>query len=414
MNVSHLSRSAKLLCPATPTTYTLELTSQCNNACEGCGNVFEKGIGFLSGAEWQRLLDNLSPHIYYLRISGGEPTLHPEFNEIVRHVDILNAPFAVFSNAQWDNPQKIVTLLGECSNLVGLLISLHGKNATSHNTFTNTNSFTRTVQNIRLATQCGLPVDTNTVLTRQNWQDVRDIVQLSRDLGARCAVFSRHYGITPPRIELAETELMLAVKEIEMLRDEGKPVKLNNGIPHCFCQSSSGGCLAGVTFCTIDPQGNVRPCNHAPLILGNLQQKSIAEIWCSQAAQEWREMIPTQCFACKELAHCRGGCKATAMQCGLERDPLIRKPIIKESNEQQNDLTVYAGLKPVPKFAIRQEKFGFILIHMKHVVPVDFEAMPIIEALDGQTNLAQIKEAFGPEAISLTIQLYQQGVIDLT
>ena len=414
MNANHLRKSLTLLCPATPTTYTLELTNQCNNACECCGNVFEKSIGFLSGAEWQKLLNNLRPHTYYLRISGGEPTLHAEFRNIVQYIETLKVPFTVFSNAQWDNPREIITLLGECSNLIGLLISLHGQNAMAHNTFTNTNSFARTVRNIRLATQYGLPIDTNTVLTRQNWQDVRDIVQLSRDLGARCAVFSRHYGITPSRFELTATELVRAIREIEMLRREGNPVKLNNGIPHCLCQSSSGSCLAGVTFCTIDPQGNVRPCNHAPLVLGNLQQESITELWCSQAAQEWRKMIPAQCLACKEFARCRGGCKATAMQRGLEQDPLIRNPITKEPSERQNHLTIYAGLKPVPKFAIRQERFGFILIHMKNVVPVDFKAMPILEAFDCQTNLAQIREAFGPEAVGFTIQLYQQGVIDLT
>ena len=53
------------------------------------------------------------------------------------------------------------------------------------------------------------------------------------------------------------------------------------------------------------PWCNVRPCNHAPLVCGNLLEQSIEEIWHGEAMNRWRGMIVEQCWLCLEL--CTGG-----------------------------------------------------------------------------------------------------------
>jgi MoaA/NifB/PqqE/SkfB family radical SAM enzyme len=86
----------ELLVPSAPTTYTLEITSHCNSACIGCGNVFQRTLGEMAVEKWHSLLTNLSPYIVNLRLTGGEPTLYAEFNSLVRFVDELRVPFVVF------------------------------------------------------------------------------------------------------------------------------------------------------------------------------------------------------------------------------------------------------------------------------------------------------------------------------
>ena len=318
--------------PGNPVFCYVELTPACNNRCLGCGNVFgnDRTSPPLSSAEWQAVLAKLHPHIYRLKLTGGEPTLHPEFEAIIGIIQKLDIPFALFTNARWNSPERLAVLLRDTSQCKGLLISLHGATATSHDDFTSfPGSFHETHSNIRQAIAAGLSVTTSTVITKYNWQEINAIVALSQELGAHHAVFNRYLGPPLPEIEPSEEQLGHAIQAIEYISQwptngHQSTVKFGNCIPQCFYPSSSIGCLAGIAYCTIDPWGNVRPCNHAPLVCGNLLTQSLEDIWHSAAMEAWRGMIPEECMECEEFAVCRGGCRAMAMLRGLRTDPLMR------------------------------------------------------------------------------------------
>ena len=321
-----------------------ELTPACNNACVGCGNVFadNRSPVPLSAQEWCAVLDRIAPSTSWLKITGGEPTLHPEFEEIIEYVAALGIPFTLFTNARWSQPQRLVRFLAGIPQLDGLLVSLHGARAQSHEAFTCTpRSFDETVANIRLAIDAGLKVTTSTVLTRHSCSEVEAIVALGQELGADHAAFQRFIGAALPEIEPGELELQQAVEAIEDIasgenrigdngrgpKGNGKPARFGTPIPHCFAANSSYGCLAGTGQATIDPWGNVRPCNHAPLVCGNLLTQPLEEIWHSATMETWRGMIPEECRRCEEFEVCRGGCRATAMLRGLRSDPLMKAPV---------------------------------------------------------------------------------------
>lgn len=399
--------------PSTPTTYTLELTSRCNNNCVGCGNVFPRSMDFLSGKEWRELLALLKPHIFSLRITGGEPTLHPDFEEIIRYVDGFGVPFVIFSNGRWQNPQALIALFKSCTNLDGLLISVHGKDASSHEAFTRTKSFIETVENIRLAALAGLRVGTNTVLTRANYKDIEEIVALALSLGVSSVAFSRYYGKPIPLTELTEKELKATIEKIVALKQRDKRVIFNNCVPPCFSGLPTKSCPSGVTHCTIDPLGNVRPCTHAPLILGNLFEQPIEEIWDSEATWRWRSMIPSQCRECAEFANCGGGCRATAMQRGLEKDPLIKKPLQKRVSNSIKQLKLYQWARPIAHFRVKEEQFGYLVVNRSTVIPVSSRARPLLDALDGTVTLQDIKERFGQEGLNFVGMLYTKGFVEL-
>ena len=305
----------------------LELTPACNNHCPGCGNLFarDRTPPPLSAGQWGKILAALRPHIHRLKLTGGEPTLHPEFEVIVSGLHDLDISFAVFTNARWRDPSHLVAFLQTVPQCRGLLISLHGATAASHDAFTGVpGSFSEACANIRRAVAAGVNVTTSTVITRYNWCAVESIVGLSQELGANHAVFNRFLGMSLPLIEPAEGQLRQAIEAVDDLRCQGNRVKFGNCIPQCFYPSTSSGCLAGVAYCTVDPWGNVRPCNHAPLICGNLLEQSIEEIWQGAAMNRWRGMIAEQCWHCLELSRCHGGCRAVAMLQGVGKDPLMR------------------------------------------------------------------------------------------
>lgn len=68
-------------------------------------------------------------------------------------------------------------------------------------------------------------------------------------------------------------------------------------------------------YYTLDPLGNLRPCNHSDLILGNLFERSFPEIIALERMQAFIEARPALCDPCPKRNECQGGCKAAAQVC---------------------------------------------------------------------------------------------------
>lgn len=403
-----------LLVPATPTTYTLELTSHCNSACVGCGNVFERSLGEMDVERWRYLLTKLKPHILNLRVTGGEPTLFPQFPDLICRVNELAVPFVLFSNGLWPNFAETLALLLDCDHLDGVLISLHGRDAATHRAFAGVDSFSRVTATIRQAARAGLKINTNTVFTRNNYEDVAAIAALSCDLGASFAAFSRYYGPPTPVTDLTESEFRFAAATVHNLKQQGIRVQFNNCVPMCFDGQPTKSCPAGITHCTIDPLGRVRPCTHTSQILGDLFNQSIVDIWHGEAVAQWRALIPSVCTTCAEFIRCRGACKAMACHLGQDKDPLIRRPLSHPlSVGDPRKIKLYVDARPEPNFALRKEAFGYLLVNRNQIIPVKTETRPLLDALNGETTLRQIQRNFGAPGLALVAYLFNKGLVKL-
>jgi radical SAM protein with 4Fe4S-binding SPASM domain len=361
-------------------------------------------------------LVELRPHVHRLKLTGGEPTLHPEFGAVVAALHELDVPFALFTNARWRDPGRLVALLQSTPQCGGLLVSLHGATEVSHDAFTGVQgSFAETCDNIRRAVAAGLSVTTSTVIAGCNWDEVEGIVRLSRGLGANHAVFNRYLGQPLPQVEPSEAQLRRAMEAIDGLRQRGGRVKFGNCIPRCFHPSSSTGCLAGVAYCTVGPWGNVRPCNHAPLICGSLLEQPIEKIWRGEAMERWRGMIVEQCLHCLEFPRCHGGCRAVAMVRDVDEDPLMRAPILGVEGEPEppEELPLYEGARPLGRYTLRAEEFGYVLVRGNRILPVAAAARPVLDACDGDVSLLELRERFGQGALDFVGSLVKNGLVEL-
>lgn len=406
---------------STPAFYSLELTPACNNCCPGCCNVFidatipqETRELPLDAAQWRAILTKIQPHAERVRLTGGEPTLHPEFPEIVRVLTELGISFSIFTNACWQHPDQLVTLLKTTPQCVGLLISLHGADAETHEAFSGMpGSFDKTVRNIRLAVRAGLKIATSTVIFKQNADRLAHIVAFSIALGADHAVVNRYLGTPLPAIEPSNVELQIAVQTVERLRREGARVKFGNGVPQCFVANSSTGCLAGVAYCAISPLGELRPCNHSPTVAGNLLTQPLAQVWRSAVMENWRGLMPRECeTACAMYPTCHGGCRALIETRNDYRDPL-RGTSLRLSHQSLKQVTLYEGLHPIGLYHLRQEDFGVVLLRGNRIAPLAFEDAPILAACDGVHTLRDIQRRFGARGLQIIVQLHQRGLIEL-
>ena len=77
---------------------------------------------------------------------------------------------------------------------------------------------------------------------------------------------------------------------------------------------------------TLDIDGNMRICNHSPIVIGNIYKNSLEEIIRSPYNQQWVDIVPDYCKDCDIFDKCLGGCRAASeqMNLGLEHvDPII-------------------------------------------------------------------------------------------
>jgi radical SAM protein with 4Fe4S-binding SPASM domain len=290
------------------------------------------------------------------------------------------------------------------------LVSLQGSTAFVHHAFTGSEErgFEETCVSIQRAADAGLEVFTNTVLTKYSCEQIEEIIELSRKLGAEYAVFNRYLGKANP-IEPAEEQLRQAIRLIEQLQSEGVSCRIGNCVPPCFTENSSSGANAGIEHCVISPEGLVRPDNLTSFTFGNLFEQSIEEIWRSDKAQWYRSQIPEKCLKCVELPRCRGGARSVAIEHGLEGDRLMKEPI-RES--QPETLEFDPEWKPIPYFMIREESFGYLLYRYDWSVPVTNDAKPLLDALSGENTLAELHNQFGDAGLELIGHLYKEGCIE--
>jgi len=398
-----------------PAIYALELTPACNNHCPGCSNLYasDRGPAEMPASEWEELLAAFAPEAVQIRLSGGEPTLHPEFFRILEAATSHDAWVTIFTNGRWSTPMEFVTQLRGWPHLSGLLISLHGARATSHEAFSRVDgSFSRTIANIQLAVENDITVALSTIITHQNWNELEAVVDLGRQLSVQHIAFNRYLGKPLPGIEPTIDELHAAVERIEALIKAGAPVKHGICVPQCFISNASEGCLAGVAYVSVDPWGNVRPCAHSPTVIGSLQEDSMIDLWHSESMQEWRNLMPAECKSCAAYSVCHGGCRAMQELRSNGRDPLRQEALLDYSRTQAvRELP--SDARPRATLRVRAESFGYALLGQGQVMPVRAEARPVIEACDGTASLAQLVTRFGQSAVDLLGELWELGMLEL-
>ncbi len=73
-------------------------------------------------------------------------------------------------------------------------------------------------------------------------------------------------------------------------------------------------CGAGITFCAVNPKGEVRLCNQSERIYGNVLNEPMNEIWHKPELSEFRDLgwVEKPCLGCAILSDCMCGCKVDA------------------------------------------------------------------------------------------------------
>ena len=162
-------------------TYILEITNKCNEKCGFCYSVSYDATKSkaripkqLKGSEWVKGLEQIAKSgSVAVDFSGGEPTLHPDFPEIVKRAYELGLYTILSTNGATNGNQKIRDSIDSYVDCVAL--SMHGVGQTHDEIKGLQGSYERVKEAYNHFIKSGKKVKVNTVACRQNMEDLINI-----------------------------------------------------------------------------------------------------------------------------------------------------------------------------------------------------------------------------------------------
>ncbi len=312
----------------------LEITQRCNHACLHCYNVWYANKAYPFGelgtertiALLAKALDEVS--CGHVTLTGGEPLLRKDLPVIMDYLHQRHVRTTIISNGHLLDRSRSMELVTHGTGLFELPLLSHRREI--HDELSGGkgawDAVLAALTHIRLA---GGQVICAFVATRKNVDDLYETIKLAFAFGAKGLMLNRFNAGGRGKAQLQELmpTFSQVLRALEVANAASKefsfPISCSIPIQPCiidaanFPQLSFGFCSAGTerAYYTLDPLGNVRPCNHTDIILGNLFENTFPELIASTRMAEFKCAVPNFCLPCPRRSDCQGGCKAAAQIC---------------------------------------------------------------------------------------------------
>jgi radical SAM protein with 4Fe4S-binding SPASM domain len=329
--------------PVRQRSFVFEVTSECNHDCLHCYNAWKNGDytpGQLGTEQTLSMLGRMLQETgaSLVTLTGGEPMLRPDIYQIADFLHDRGKTINLISNGSLLTAAAVSRLRDMISIFELPLLSSQRE---IHDRLSGQDgAFDRVVMAAAEIKAAGGRVVCVFVATKLNLHTWRETVELAFALGADGIMFNRfNPGGTGGRnidlLQASPRELGTALDIAQDFTQRHKiPISCSIAMPPCLFDHarwpkiSFGYCAAGKgnAYYTLDPVGNVRPCNHSPRILGNILRENLSAIIASPQMRDFFDARPVFCKDCRMVETCLGGCKAAAEACcgsPWECDPFL-------------------------------------------------------------------------------------------
>jgi len=309
------------------------LTKRCNLRCSHCyisAGPFETAESELTTAECHRVIDELlavnpSP---MLILSGGEPLLRQDLEEIASHASGRGATVVVGTNGTTLTEPRVAML--KRAGVSGVAVSVDSLDEGVHDHFRGgAKALERTKEALSHLREQRIDVVVQTTATPRNVAEIPALLEWAAEEGAVC--FNLYFlvptgrgvdllDLAPQRIETLLAELAAAETRYRgrmMVRAKCAPHFMRHvhaADPDSPVLSYRTRCPCGIDYCRITPDGKLTPCPYMPSEAGDLRRQSFGEVWSgSKLFAELRERkLGGRCGSCEYRMVC-GGCRARAL-----------------------------------------------------------------------------------------------------
>ncbi|MCD6323519.1 MAG: radical SAM protein [Desulfurococcales archaeon] len=323
------------------------LTNMCNLRCKHCYQRADKPLpDELTLKEKLMVVDQLDKAgVASIALSGGEPTMHPDFYRIVAEIASRGMYAAVATNgwffADIENLKK-----AKKAGLRYVEISLDSANPKKHDWFRGVpGAWERAVKALKNAVKLGLSNALAVTLTKANIGEVEDMIDLAESIGVQRIVFFNFVPVGRGKenmwLDLSPLEREEVLRTLFKEMKKRKSLQIVSTAPqygrvslqlsggkevaptHFYVGDDPivrsvaefvGGCGAGRIYAGIQPNGDVIPCVFLPIPVGNLRERAFWDIWSSSPLLNLlrdRDKLKGFCRDCPYRNVC-GGCRARA------------------------------------------------------------------------------------------------------
>lgn len=326
----------------------INLTRRCNLACAHCYMAAEarkSGDGDeLTSAEVKALLEQVASRSdeTMVVLTGGEPLLRRDLETLIAHGAQLGLAMVVGTNGVLLSKPRAAEL--KEAGAMGVGISLDSLDPASHDGFRGCpGSWEKTLAGMDHCRAVGLPFQIHFSVTDHNAHEVPAMIDFARASGAHvlnifflvCTGRGESMSdISPAHYEQVLEQLVEAQSRVDDLvirarcaphfkrvayqRDPESPLTRAQGY-------EGGGCLAGIHYCRITPQGSITACPYIPEEEGNIRRQGFWQIWDETPGfQQLRNpQLKGKCGECEFRKLC-GGCRARPLAMGgtlMDADP---------------------------------------------------------------------------------------------
>lgn len=183
----------------------IELTNRCNLSCQHCFDDRHSAGGDLKVALIEKILKSARTYgIDHISFTGGEPTLHPEFREILKMVSEGGYKFGFVTNS-WNFTEIYEHILPYRKNLSVITFSLDGAREDTHDRIRRKGSYRKVMKAVSICMLKEIPFTINTVMTSINRGELKEMAELAQKLGSRGLRFG--YLIPTPHNKTQALEL---------------------------------------------------------------------------------------------------------------------------------------------------------------------------------------------------------------
>ena len=296
----------------------LNITNFCNLKCNFCLMGKQQNLQFIGINSIKKIVEEAERYqLLNVTLSGGEPLLHPNFNEIPALLKRCTSKISLVTNG---------TLLDQVNKEVlqqidSISVSLRG-DEDKDNEITQSKSFATIVNNLKYI-RSNFPkmvIAINYTFYEENCNisSIDSVAKICHDLNLQLSfarIIRKGYG------NEKNTDLYLLVKTINSIRTKYNiKCNISNCIPSCVSNIQDNelfhGCSALLASLAIDCDGSVKICGTSNVAVGNIQKESLLDIW-NDLENRYKVKIPDRCDSCSKISICKGGCKVEG-ECNQE------------------------------------------------------------------------------------------------
>jgi mycofactocin radical SAM maturase len=315
-----------------PICLTWELTYACNLSCVHClSSSGRRDPHELSTDECKSVIDELERmQVFYVNIGGGEPTVRPDFWELVDYATAHHVGVKFSTNGVKITPEVARKLAA--SDYVDVQISLDGATADVNDAVRGSGSYDTAMRAMRHLADAGFTgFKISVVVTRHNVDQLDAFAAIADEFDAQLRITrlrpsGRGADVWDELHPTAEQQRQL----YDWLVDHGERVLTGDSFFHLSAYGESlpglNLCGAGRVVCLIDPVGDVYACPfaiHEQFRAGNVRADGgFTRVW--RESDLFTDLRRPQsggaCTSCSAYDACRGGCMAAKFFTGLPLD----------------------------------------------------------------------------------------------